>query len=132
MPWECLKCGGVWEDIKQSCETCNIGKEFAINMEIKKKTWCPSCFHPHVKKTFCHVFVEVDEFEEEEEDEASVGTFCSLPPSFLPSLFSFLLSPFSSLLFSLYFFSIFLPLRVKTEPRRLTHLHPLLTPIRTF
>ena len=58
MTWECMKCGGKYEDAIDHCETCNIGKEYAINMVVKLKTCCPECFHPHRPKKFCHVFCQ--------------------------------------------------------------------------
>ena len=33
-----------------------LGKDYAINMEVKKKTVCPECLHPHRQGKFCHVF----------------------------------------------------------------------------
>lgn len=44
--------------MKMRCETCNISKEYAMNMAIKQKTVCPECNHPHRWGKFCHVFAE--------------------------------------------------------------------------
>ena len=34
------------------------GKDYAMNLEIKKKTVCPDCLHPHRPGKFCHVFAK--------------------------------------------------------------------------
>ena len=75
MPWECLKCGSTYPEVKMCCEKCNISKEYAMNMDIKQKTTCPECNHPHRWGKFCHIFAEgfVDAMEDMEDGDDSLA-----------------------------------------------------------